>query len=105
MCVAEYERSVPLLMFHFRSQRRLEGFLWDYESANNVCGCLHDIDVHCISACWIDQLAKGRSVYESQSPDGACGSEHSFEYSGYPTGGLSYPISLSGLFVEALCRR
>ena len=73
------------------SKRCLERFLWDRESANDVCGRLHDLDVQCVSTRWVDELAAGGSVHESQTADGARGFDYSFEYSRYLTGGLSLP--------------
>ena len=103
--VTEHKRSVRLLTFYLNSERCLEGFLWDHESTDDIRGCLFDLDLHCVSACWIDQLAKGRSVYESQGTDGACRSEHSFEHSGYPAGGASLSGVPSGLIAKTMSRR
>ena len=105
MYVLEHKRSVLLLIFYLNSKRCLERFLWDYESTDDIRGCLFDLDIHCVSACWIDQLTKGGSVHEPSSTDGTRGSEHSFEHSGHPTGGVSLSDTTSGLIPETLRRQ
>ena len=98
-------RSPHSLIAWSCSERRIKGFLWDCEGANHVRGRFHNLDVHCVFTCWIDEFTKGRPIYKSQSTKGARGPEHSFEHPGYLTGGLSQSDSLTRLVTETSRRQ